>query len=667
MSKTRRLLLLELVGRERWVHNSRFFPFIKGGAEQLGLDTRWLCFGAQTKSEKIGSAAIAEHYDLGELDLSELTEEIEKFKPTHIVISDPISQEALDLITLHALDVDILSLSRSSPRFLDGEQRIRRLHQAASGESLVPTGQGAMSPSSPRPFDTAWIQSRTDWLLAWLGESPKGPSAVEGSTFLVDVCLPSYDAVMVNEEARGFEPFIIIMGGVSCDHFARVSDNVFYEGLVLSDCPQQYGCGYCTHYRGAVSDLSIDPVEVAERQLSRVLETAGELGRSSWQFEVYDIRLFRMLDRFVDRVLELGLPPSTFWFEPRVDRFLEVAPTLESLLPCIVEREHRLGLLRMGAENLVDEENARFNKGITLAQIDRARTRLAELARDHEGTFVYDPTFGYITCSPWTRLEAFEEGVDKAIERGFAADDIWLYTPLLLYHGSPITAAAEREGDVLIEAFDDVAMLYEAAINHVDFSTVKPWRFIDERVGVAFGLIVRFYAATMRKVHKDTIFEGDELYEWLLVELARRGGFIEGPDRFAREVIALVKANALNQSPKELLIAALDRSTRRLKLHDVAEAVTSRFGRRLGGVTIADLRYEDGDIVMNVKDKDIVFKIRLCLPDTNDEEIARSEHWSVVIDTPLDAGVKPTWLEGLVAALDLAITRFDPALFENQP
>mgnify|MGYP000591476912 CR=1 FL=1 len=64
---------------------------------------------------------------------------------------------------------------------------------------------------------------------------------------------------------------------------------------------------------------------IAELQLRRVLETAGEEGRYCGTFDMLDIRLFRHVERLFGKFLELGVPPSTFCFEPRLDRFAQVA------------------------------------------------------------------------------------------------------------------------------------------------------------------------------------------------------------------------------------------------------------------------------------------------------------------------------------------------------
>ena len=43
----------------------------------------------------------------------------------------------------------------------------------------------------------------------------------------------------------------------------------------------------------------------------------------------------------------------------------------------------------------------------------------------------------------------FETGIERAIERAFEPMGVWLYTPILVYRGSPITKLAESKGESL--------------------------------------------------------------------------------------------------------------------------------------------------------------------------------------------------------------------------
>ena len=541
----RSLLLLEFASSERWVYNSRYYPFLKGAAEKLGITVKWLCFGAETSMVKTGRGQVRRYRDLPPQDLAVLRWQAAALRPTPILLRHPVSKAVQDCLA----------------RAAGGRPRWRAMSDlpAAHEGPQVDTLPG-LAKKTEQAGEPDAVAARTDWLLDWLGEK----SSADRGRFLVDAFRPSYDVVVGNEAFRKNVPHILIMGGVICDHTRKLKDNEFYRELDSSACSHDFGCGFCTHYRGPTSDPRQDPVAVAAEQFRRLRRTSGRDGRDCGAFDVCDIRLFRCLDRFFAMVFKVGLGPSTFFFEPRIDRFLQGAGALEKALPGLRRRGHKVAILRMGAETLVQEENDFYNKGITLAQIDAATRRLRALAEKFPENFQYDPSYGHITCSPWTTLETFATGVERAIARGFDPKGVWLYTPLILYRSAPLTQLARRQGAVIAGAVPDLALLYEPSVNECPFDTILPWRFKDERMAAAFALIVRFCAAALRGRYSDALFRGDRLYARML-RWAQRPAFYGRPDLFAREVIAAVKSarppfrkSALLQTAWESY-AALDR------------------------------------------------------------------------------------------------------------
>ncbi len=548
----RRLLLLEFVTHERWVFNGRYLPFIQGAAEQLGIPVRWLFFGRPFVVEKTGDTSVRQYMHLDDAELTTLRQHVGSLRPTHVALSHPVSPAVMRCLTDTNPDVQVLCLSDHPTA-----------DRSVSIYELVPRLMAAERQAAARPKSTKTSgaeiglrQAQTDWLLSWLGETPA--TSPDFGKFIVGTFVPSYQATAGNAAARDYQPHLILMGGLSCDHRRKVTTNPHYRGLDLSECAHDFGCAYCTWYRGPTSELTVDPLRDAEQQLRRLVATAGPAGRFCGVLEVYDVRLFKHLERFTDLVFAVGLPPTTFCFEPRVDRFLQLAPVLERVLPRLAAAGHRLCLFRMGLETLVEEENFLYNKHVTLDQIDRATERLRALRSAFPGAFDHDPTWGYITCSPWTTLDHLETMVARAIERAFEPLGVWLYTPLLLYRGAPITLLAEREGGIVQPQFDDLSLLYEAVVNQVAIDCFLPWRFKDPRSGLAFALMVRFCAAALRDKYPDTVFAGDALYARLLGHEQALDGFLR-PDLFAREAIAVVKAAAPPYALPELLDAALER------------------------------------------------------------------------------------------------------------
>ena len=583
--KDRRLLLLEFVTCERWVWDGRFFPFIKGGAEDLGWEVTWLCFGARLHIDATGSPSRPSYeqcMDLGSDDTERLSRMVREIEPTHVFMSHPPSAKVLRVLREGGGEPVLLSTSDMQPpegvtQLLSGlllDPPTDREGSKADLDMLAKIG-------GSRPL---WRIGRTDWLLSWLGV-PRDRSADYGK-YMAGAFRPAYEAVMANAKAREYRPHLLVVGGVVCDHFRKVTDDPRYRDVDLSKCDHVTGCAYCTWYRGPSSEMRGDPLPLAEEQLARMAESADKDTRYRGVVDILDIRLFTRIDRFADMVLRLDLPPTTFCFEPRVDRVIQVAGRLEEALPRLSEAGHSVRLFRMGAENLVEEENRRFNKDVGYDALQKGMRILENLAEQHPRSFSYDPTFGYITCSPWTTLEMLESTIERGMSAGFSPLGVWLYTPLLLFGAAPITRLAEQHG-LVQDDFDDLSLLWEPAINGCPIETIRPWRFEDRRTAAAFALIVRFCAAALRGKYPDSLFESDDLYARLLGGEQSAGPF-DRPDLFAREVVAVVREFALDDRGV-LLEAALARYASLPKGDEV-------MGRReTGGSEQAiSAEYEDG-------------------------------------------------------------------------
>lgn len=538
-----RVLLLEFVTHERWVYNSRYFPFIKGIAEAQGFACRWLCVGATYSLQKTDDGSIYQYIDLSDDELEALRAQVEELRPSHVLFTFRISPRVLD--ALRSGDPEVSLLASTDHPVLPGATRLIDLIAARLEEAKAGRGQ----PGRRIEDGTVWHEGRTDWLAEWLGLLDAAPELP--GHYLVDSAAPSYDVTLMNATAREYRPRLMLVGGLACDHGKRIADNPIYQALDCGSLEHATGCSFCTWFRGATSDPARPPLDAVESQLRGILASATARGRFHGVIDVYDTRLFRIIDEFFDLVIALNLPPTTFCFEPRLDRFLEVADRLEAALPKLEQAGHIIELHRMGGENLSEEENQRFNKSITLPQIDEAMSRAESLRREHPASFAYEPTLGYITCTPWTRLEAFSQMIDGAIERGFQPREGWLYAPLLLYRGSAITLLASRDEAIASEDFDDLCLLYEPSINQVAVESLVPWRFKDRRMKVAYALIVRFCAASLRDRFPDTVFREDALYGELLAGADDFEGF-RRPDLFARVVVdAVAKAGNPEQAGLE--------------------------------------------------------------------------------------------------------------------
>ena len=606
----RRLLLLELFASDGWAFEGRYFPFFAGKARDLGIETLWLCYGSDPRTERAVPEEDPQLRDLSLEELEGLRRHVESFGPTHVLASRPISAAATRALG----DVALLSMS-ASPGPAPAVSLFELVHDYPFGRPGEGE-EGEAWDAAPRVTSDSclfeWAKARTTWLLSWLGE----PAPADA--YIADSFRPRYDAVRANERFASIGPPVVLVGGYPCDHLTPVGDNSRYAGVDLEGTTHDVGCSFCTEFRGAASDLSRGAVEAVREQLDRVVETAGESGRHCGSFDVRDVRLFHEIDRFFELVLSLGLPPSRFSFEPRIDRYLEVADRLDSVLPRLERAGHVVRLHRMGAESLVYEENLLYNKDIPVELLDKASARLAETAERHPEVFRYDSTLSVITCSPWTTLENLEAAVERGIGRGFAPTGSWLHRPLLLHHGAPIARLAKREGDIVVEAHTDPALLYDPVSNNISLDTVLAWRFKDERSAAAFGLMVRFCAAALRNDKPDSAFDEDPLYSALLDHetLGTRPDLLSRPDLFARAAIAVVKAAGPPLEMPALLDAALARHAAELppeepaspeapptkapetsaedaRLQALLDAALGRYRQRLGSIESVRVEAKD--------------------------------------------------------------------------
>ncbi|MBM4387771.1 MAG: hypothetical protein FJ088_08535, partial [Deltaproteobacteria bacterium] len=531
------------------------------------------------------------------------------------------------------------------------------------------------------------VKAFSNWFLYWIGENRR--TTPNYDKYIAGTFKPSYDAVMGNAGAAGYKPPVIIFGGISCDHIGKVGDNPLYKGIGLEGCTQDYGCSFCTMFRGQVSDVSADPLTAAEEQLRRSVETSGSNGRFSGIYNVYDIRLFRQIDRFFEMIFRIGLPPAVFCFEPRIELFLETAGMVASLLPAIEKSGHVLSISGMGAENLVYEENLIFNKDVGIGQIDRTSGYLKEFSERYPGTFRCNISFSYITCSPWTTLEMLETGTSRGIERNFDPLGDWLYSPLLLFHGAPVTRLAENEDNIILKRHEELSLLYKPVVNEIDIGSFVPWRFKDGRTDAAFSLIVRFCAAALRNAYPDLIFHGDGLYTRIL-DYGASGGSFERPDLFAVKTIAAVKeaippydrekilrssldSYAASVTPagkknsrKKRVLTHMETESRAQKMDYLIKAVIENSGKYFKDVAAIDLKesYEESVIHLEIAVGGSNYRLFLLDPSGIDECLFRSEHFAVCSarETPIKSDNVRKKIVSLVRVFDRALTKYAPEI-----
>ena len=523
MADAPRLLLLELVTTDPWAWNGRQFPHVAGLVRGAGGAARWLWYGVTFEA-----TADARGLDLApRLDdegRTHLDAALAAFAPTHVLLSHP-----------------------------PGEALAERLRRGAPGAALRVAGEVEQGNTGADPEERL---ARAAWVLDWLG-APRDRE-LPGAGYLVGAAEPWYGAEPGNDAARSVRLPLVVTGGVACDDARPLGDNPFYADTAAGGWADWTGCAFCTTSRRATCDPAADPVGVALAQILAAGRTGGAGGRRSGLFQLVDARLVHHLPRLFEGLLASGAPPGTYEIAPRLDALLAAEAGLRALLPRLAGSGHVLRVGRLGAESLSDAENARLHKGLTLALFDDAARLLRALAHDYPTAFQWDGTFAYISFTPWTTLDDLAVVMRAGLERGLGERDGWLFTPVELWRGSPLTARAGAEGDLVAPAFEDPAWLYEPSLGGVDTRPMTPWRFRDPRVDVAFRLIVRGAAAAFAPDWPPTVFEGDALYGWMLAERDRRGLARLRPAWFAQAVVRALGAATGRPDPREIAAAAFD-------------------------------------------------------------------------------------------------------------
>ncbi|MDP3541668.1 MAG: hypothetical protein Q8T11_04285, partial [Elusimicrobiota bacterium] len=469
-----RLLLVEFFrGALRRNERSMLFPFLQGLARERGAGTLWLCYGGDVAHRDGAEVGRTLHASLPPEDLRSLSRRLESFRPTHVVTSDPLGPEARALLAARA-------------------PRAQRLVMPVAGE-----------------LDDL---ARCGWFLEWLGlEEP-----ASARRYLVERAVPDYAAVLANGAARSATPQITVVGGALCAYRVPLAGNPHFAGVDLGASGHR-GCSFCTcATMPPLSSPRALPLPLVETQLRRVLETAGRGGRDKGRYEFFDIRAFWAFDELIALVLRLRLPPSIFLFNPRIDDVLRGRGRIEKVLPALAKAGHEVRLLSMGVENFSERENTRFNKRITLAQVDEFLAMTKDWGRRFPGVFRpfkdgrAAAELGFILFTPWTTLADLRVNLEAAAARGFPECGYWLYSVLLIEEKTPLFLLAREDG-VLAGEFPDKGQYYGLFKNEGELREVRAWRFKDARVAGLFAALVRFSAAE-REGASCSHFRGDPLF-----------------------------------------------------------------------------------------------------------------------------------------------------------
>jgi len=537
-----RLALVELVYDLRFRTDQAWhFPFLAALTDRLGGCCRWWCVGGAYEARVTGTDD--DHYAVEPAisDTALLAAALADFAPTHLLVSEAPG-EALDS-----------ALRQACPGAL-------RLTAAPAGgpgwQSLFDRVALARTTSVPLPLHLADDVARVNWLASWLGL--RLPADIASRTRLADAVTPRYDATMVGNRARDLSPLIQVVAGTRCDHHRPVVDNPCYAGIDLSGASRRAGCTFCSYQVPPRIDPGGDPVRQAIDQVAAIRRTGRETGRDTGHYEFQDVRLVGRLDRLVDGLLDLDLPPSTFYLHPRIDAVLAIAEALPRVLSRLQDAGHVLWLFRVGLESFSEAENARFNKGISREQIDAFLALVADLESRFPGTLRVSRPYGYIAWTPWTRLADVRESLQAHRTRGLGTDGTWLANALQVFPDAPIAALAAADG-LLTDRFEDPALSFSTALEGTVRPGIRPWRFRDPATALLAGAVLRVLAVRWQADREGSPLAGDADCRWLRAQAA--GGLIAGdPMDFAARALDLLEGPDPPATTRELLRRGLVRA-----------------------------------------------------------------------------------------------------------
>jgi hypothetical protein len=173
----------------------------------------------------------------------------------------------------------------------------------------------------------------------------------------------------------------------------------------------------------------------------------------------------------------------------RADTLLAKKDRLEGVLHGMQAAGHRLSLVSIGAENFSAQENERFNKGVTAAQLRACRGLLSDWAERFPRTFTAESGYSGILFTPWTRPQDLLDNIAAASFMG----EEWLVrmvgTLLQLWPGTPITELARRDG-LLAERFSSAGDIALSCVPGTPRQEI-PWRFADPRVEAIHRFAIR--------------------------------------------------------------------------------------------------------------------------------------------------------------------------------
>ena len=274
----------------------------------------------------------------------------------------------------------------------------------------------------------------------------------------------------------------VVHGSPGCAYSADVRENPLFEGVPFPDARVVLnGCSFCAS--GGVGRLPAgDTLRSVLAQVDNILATQPDVT----ELQVNDQNPFPYLVPFVERVGERTRRSVSILIETRADWLLGALPVMERALQTAGRLGHRVLLFLVGIESFSQGELDLYNKGVTVAQNERAVMECRRLRAEYPGVYSADrAAFGFILYNPWTELRDIALNVEAAERIGMQEFRGQLSrAKLRLYPNTALYYKAKHEG-LLAERFPYEAM---DSARRYGYEAEVPWRFKHLATDRAYGV-----------------------------------------------------------------------------------------------------------------------------------------------------------------------------------
>lgn len=274
----------------------------------------------------------------------------------------------------------------------------------------------------------------------------------------------------------------VVHGSPGCAYSADVRENPHFRDVPFPDERVVLkGCSFCAS--GGIGRLPAgETLQSVLLQVDNILASEPDVA----EIQVNDQNPFPYLVRFIERVGERTRRPVSILIETRADWLLGALPVMERALETAGRFGHRVLLFLVGVESLSQKELDLYNKGVTVAQNERAVMECRRLRERYPDVYSTDrAAFGFILYNPWTELRDLALNIEAAERVGLQEFRGQLSrAKLRLYPNTALFYKAKHEG-LLAERFPYEAM---DSARRYGYEAEIPWRFKHIEADRAYGV-----------------------------------------------------------------------------------------------------------------------------------------------------------------------------------